>query len=47
MGVWSYNDTPLEGVFMEATATDAEVEKLVENIVAMCRELTQDTSDLE
>ena len=38
MGGWSYNDAPLENVFMEATADDAKLRRLAENILAMCEE---------
>ncbi len=38
VGGWSYNDTPLEGVFMEAAATGAGVERLVQSILSMCDE---------
>lgn len=47
VGGWSYNDTPLEGVFMEATATGAGVERLAESILAMCGEYGFDGVDMD
>ncbi len=47
VGGWSYNDTPLEGVFMEATADDARLRHLVENIIAMCEEYGFDGVDMD
>lgn len=47
VGGWSYNDTPLEGVFMEATADDARLRRLVENIIAMCEEYGFDGVDMD
>lgn len=38
VGGWSYHDTPLEGVFMEAASTSAGAEQLVQSITAMCEE---------
>lgn len=45
VGGRSYNDTPLEGVFMEATAGTAGVERLAESILAMCGEYGFDGVD--
>lgn len=47
VGGWSYNDTPLEGVFMEATATVEGVERLVQSILAMCGEYGFDGVDMD
>ena len=47
VGGWSYHDTPLEGVFLEATATDAGVERLAESILTMCREYGFDGVDMD
>lgn len=47
VGGWSYNDTPLEGTFMEATATDAKTKKLADNIIAMCNEYGFDGVDMD
>lgn len=47
VGGWSYNDTPLESVFMEATATGAGVERLVQSILAMCDEYGFDGVDMD
>lgn len=47
VGGWSYHDTPLESVFMEATATDAGIRRLAENILAMCEEYGFDGVDMD
>lgn len=47
IGGWSYNDTPLEGVFMEATADSEKIEKFAENIVAMCDKYGFDGVDMD
>ncbi len=47
IGGWSYNDTPLEGVFMEATSDSAKVQKFAENIFAMCEEYGFDGIDMD
>lgn len=47
VGGWSYNDTPLEGVFMEATATEAGVKKLADNIMDMCEKYGFDGVDMD
>ena len=38
VGGWSYNDTPLENVFMEATADETKRQRFVDNILARCEE---------
>ncbi len=47
VGGWSYNDTPLEGVFMEATATPEKTAAFAENILSMCREYGFDGVDMD
>ncbi len=47
VGGWSYNDVPLEGVFMEATATKAKRKKLADSIVAMCEKYGFDGADMD
>lgn len=47
VGGWSYNDTPLEGVFVEATADDARIERFVESILAMCEQYGFDGVDMD
>ncbi len=47
VGGWSYNDTPLENVFMEATADDAKVRRFAESILAMCEEYGFDGVDMD
>lgn len=47
VGGWSYNDAPLESVFMEATADDVRLRRLVENIIAMCEEYGFDGVDMD
>lgn len=47
VGGWSYNDMPLEGVFMEATATSAGVERLVQSILSMCEAYGFDGVDMD
>ncbi|MDE7211382.1 MAG: hypothetical protein K2O03_08045 [Lachnospiraceae bacterium] len=47
VGGWSYNDTPLENVFMEATADDAKIRRFADNIVAMCEEYGFDGVDMD
>lgn len=47
VGGWSYNDTPLENVFMEATADEARLSCLVENIMSMCEEYGFDGVDMD
>lgn len=47
VGGWSYNDAPLENVFMAATSTDAGVEKLSKNILAMCEQYGFDGVDMD
>ena len=47
VGGWSYNDAPLENVFMEATADEAGVKRLAENILAMCEEYGFDGVDMD
>ncbi len=47
VGGWSYNDTPLEGTFMEATSSDAKIGKFAENIIAMCEKYGFDGVDMD
>ena len=47
IGGWSYNDTPLENVFMEATSTDEKTEYFAENIIAMCDKYGFDGIDMD
>lgn len=47
IGGWSYNDTPLEGVFMEATSTKEKTERFAENIIAMCDRYGFDGVDMD
>lgn len=47
VGGWSYQDVPLEPVFMEATADEAGTERLAENILAMCEEYGFDGVDMD
>lgn len=46
VGGWSYNDVPLENVFMEATADD-KLQKLAGSILAMCGEYGFDGVDMD
>ena len=47
VGGWSYNDTPLEGVFTEATADSEKVLKFTENITEMCDKYGFDGVDMD
>ncbi len=47
IGGWSYNDTPLENVFMEATSSEEKIERFADNIAAMCREYGFDGIDMD
>lgn len=47
VGGWSYNDAPLESVFMEATADDVRLRRLVDNILVMCEEYGFDGVDMD
>ena len=47
VGGWSYNDVPLETVFLEATADQAGVERLAAAILAMCEEYGFDGVDMD
>lgn len=47
VGGWSYNDVPLEGVFMQATADSAGIERLAESILAMCEKYGFDGVDMD
>lgn len=47
VGGWSYNDTPLEGVFLSATASGAGVVRLAESILAVCEEYGFDGVDMD
>lgn len=47
VGGWSYNDTPLENVFLQATSDDAKTKLLVDNILNMCEEYGFDGVDMD
>lgn len=47
VGGWSYNDTPLENVFMEATSDETRLACFVENIVDMCQAYGFDGVDMD
>lgn len=47
VGGWSYNDNPLESVFMDATADSERVSKFVESIMAMCDKYGFDGVDMD
>ncbi len=47
VGGWSYNDAPLENVFMEATADDERLQRFVESILDMCDEFGFDGVDMD
>ena len=47
VGGWSYNDTPLENVFMAATAGEAGIERFADSILAMCGEYGFDGVDID
>lgn len=47
VGGWSYNDVPLEGVFLEATSDEARLTRFVESILAMCEEYGFDGVDMD
>ncbi len=47
VGGWEYNGTPLEAVFMEATATKAKRKRLANKIVAMCDKYGFDGVDMD
>jgi GH18 family chitinase len=47
VGGWSYNDAPLENVFMEATADDERLQRFVESILDMCDEFGFDGVDID
>lgn len=47
VGGWSYNDVPLEGVFLEATPDEARLTRFVESILAMCEEYGFDGVDMD
>ena len=47
IGGWSYNDAPLENVFMEATADGAKAQRFADNILAMCEEYGFDGVDMD
>ena len=47
VGGWSYNDIPLENVFMEATADNARLQRFVESILSMCEEYGFDGVDMD
>ena len=47
IGGWSYNDTPLENVFMEATSDKAKTERFAKNILSMCKKYGFDGIDMD
>lgn len=47
VGGWSYNDIPLENVFMEATADEERIVHFAERIVDMCVEYGFDGVDMD
>lgn len=47
VGGWSDNGTPLESVFMEATADDARLNRLAKHIIAMCEAYGFDGVDMD
>ena len=47
VGGWSYNDVPLEPVFMDATSDDTKIRRFAANIVAMCDEYGFDGVDMD
>lgn len=47
IGGWSHNDTPLENVFLEATADEGRLALFVENILSMCQEYGFDGVDMD
>ena len=47
VGGWSYNDVPLENVFMEATADDTRLQRFVESILSMCEAYGFDGVDMD
>lgn len=47
VGGWSHNDTPLESVFMEATADETRLACFVGNIMDMCQEYGFDGVDVD
>lgn len=47
VGGWSYNDTPLEGVFLSATSDESKIRQLADSIFAMCGEYGFDGVDMD
>lgn len=47
VGGWSYNDVPLEATFMDATASDDKIKKLVDSIVNLVNEYGFDGADMD
>lgn len=47
VGGWSYNDVPLEGVFMEATSDSEKTRHFSESIVEMCDKYGFDGVDMD
>lgn len=47
VGGWSYNDSPLEHVFLAATADGAKIQRFAENILAMCNAYGFDGVDMD
>lgn len=47
VGGWSYNDTPLEPTFMEATSSDEKIQKFGDAILKMCNDYGFDGVDMD
>lgn len=47
VGGWSYNDVPLEAVFMAATETSEKRKLFADNIIAMCKSYGFDGVDMD
>ena len=47
VGGWSYNDIPLENVFVEATANETKIRQFAESILSMCETYGFDGVDMD